>query len=143
MQFVKSDKHYVIRLEKGEPIISRVTEFCEENNITSGLFHGIGAALSAEIGFYNLADKEYSWKKINEPMEIVSLTGNISLVEDKPFLHIHIVLSNSDFECFGGHLKDATVGATCEIYLTDSLTKIERKMDEEIGLKLLNCSELQ
>jgi len=137
MQFVKTENYYLIRLEKGEDIIPCLTKFCEENNVLSGVFQGIGAFLSSELGYYNLENKEYSFKKIDKACEIVSLTGNLSVLDGKPFFHIHTVLSDENLACFGGHLKQGTVGATCEIYLLPSVTKIERELDEAIGLKLL------
>ena len=139
MQFVKDKDNYILRLEKGEEIISTLTQFCKEENITTGFFSGIGAILSAELAFYNLFKKEYELKELSETHEIASLTGNIALVENSPFVHIHCVLSNNKFECFGGHLKNGVVGATCELYLAKETTTIERKFDEKIGLKLLDC----
>lgn len=139
MKFIKIKNQYVIRLEKGEEIEEKLLEFGKEQNINSAFFNAIGAVLNAEIGFYNLATKEYIYKEITTPHEIVSLTGNITLVDDNPFLHMHCVLSSDTFECVGGHLKKATVGATCEIYLKSLDAKITRKQNLEIGLKLLDC----
>ena len=140
MQFVKANNSYIIRLEKGESIIEKLELLCQEENISTAFLSGLGALLSATLAFYNLEKKEYELKKLSETHEIVSLVGNITLVDGKPFVHSHCVLSNSKFECFGGHLKEGAVGATCEIHLTKLDTEIERKLDEEIGLKLLDCS---
>lgn len=142
MEFLKSDKGYVVRLEKGERLVEKLTGFCKENNIHSGIFNGIGAVLGAEIGFYNLDKKEYEFKKFDQNLELASLIGNVSLVDQEPYLHIHVVVSDSNLACYGGHLKEATVGATCEIYLDDHGIGISRKYDEEIGLKLLNCDQV-
>jgi len=140
MQFVKTSERYIVRLEKGESIIDELTSFCQKENITTGFFYGLGAVLSAELGYYNLKTKKYRTKKFNNPHEIVSLVGNVSIVNNKPFIHAHCVLSNENFECFGGHLKEAVVGGTCEIYLTREEIALERKYDEETGLKLLDCA---
>lgn len=139
MVFVKSKDHYVIRLAKDEEIAKSLTEFCKQNDIKSGQLWAIGAVFSFEIGFYHLDKKDYEFKKFNKPHEIASLTGNISQVDNKAFLHIHAVFSNENFTCVGGHLKEAVVGPTCEVYLVDFGKKVERKYDEEIGLKLLDC----
>ena len=72
------------------------------------------------------------------PAEIASLIGNISQKDGKPFLHIHTVLCDENFTCIGGHLKEAKVGATCEVHLIDLGMNIERKYDNGIGLKLLD-----
>jgi len=139
MNFRKTEKGYILRLFKGERIAEKITDFCVKESVHSGVFYGIGAVLEAELAFYSLAKKKYIFKKLEKPQEIVSLTGNIALVENKPFLHIHAVLANDDFICSGGHLKEAVVGATGEIYLFSLKDAIERIFDEEIGLKLLDC----
>ena len=142
MQFIKSDRTYIIRLEKNEDILDELTKFCEKENITSATLSGIGAVDTATLAFYNLESKEYEFRKFSEDYEVVSLTGNVSLVENKPFLHIHCVISNNNFECFGGHLKEGAVGATLEINLTQIDLKIERFINQETGLKLLNCAQI-
>lgn len=126
-----------MRLIKGEEIISTVTQFCKSQNIMSGELLGIGAVEKAELGFYYLDRKEYEWRKFENPMEIVSLTGNIALVDGEPFLHIHTVLSDSNFQTVGGHMKEGVVGATCEIYLNKFETNLTRIFDDITGLKLI------
>lgn len=140
MQFKKSDNFYLIRLERNENLIEEISKFCEKEEINAAFFTAIGALSSSTISFYNFQSKEYLDKNIDEDLEIVSLTGNISIVENKPFVHFHGVFSNKNFECFGGHIKKGIVGATCEIHLTKLNMKIERKMDDSIGLKLLDCN---
>lgn len=138
MAFKKTSKGYIVRLFKGEKIVKSLTKFCEDQSITSGIFHGIGAVLQAEIGLYNLDKKQYSFTEFNKGMELVSMTGNVALVDSKPFLHIHVVLADDEKKAYGGHLKEGTVGPTCEVYFFDFGEKITREHDEEIGLKLLN-----
>ncbi len=141
MKYTSSEKGYILRLSKGEKIIETLTQFCEDQNIHSGLFHGIGAVENPELGYYHLDRKEYEFRTIEKMLEIVSLTGNVALVDGEPFLHIHTVVSDNTFQTYGGHLKEGTVGATCEIYLTNFGIDIERKFDESTGLKLLSCNQ--
>lgn len=137
MQSKSTENGFIIRLDLDESILESLTNFCKKENITTGFFNGIGAVKNAILGFYNLPNKDYEWKTFENTMEIVSLTGNITISEDSPFLHIHTVLSDSEFKTVGGHLKEAHVGATCEIFLTKLETTITRQLDESIGLKLL------
>lgn len=137
---METNNGYIVRLIHGEDLIPTIQKFCEENAVTSSSFQAIGAIENATLGFYHLDKKEYSWKEISTAHEIVSLTGNVAMVDGRPFIHAHTVLSNSEFQTIGGHLKNATVGATCEIFLTVFSTTIERIYDEETGLKLLNCT---
>jgi predicted DNA-binding protein with PD1-like motif len=68
------------------------------------------------------------------------MTGNVTIVEGKPFIHVHAVLSSSDegLSCVGGHIKECEVAVTLEIFLTTIGTAIERKMDDTIGLKAMS-----
>jgi len=138
VKFTKSGNYFVIRLIKGEEIVEELVNFCSQNAVKSGYFSAIGAVDSAKIGFYDLNKKEFNFKNFNKPYEIASLIGNISQVDGRPFLHIHTVLSDENFTCIGGHLEEAVVGATCEVYLVDLGMNIERKYDNGIGLKLLD-----
>jgi len=141
MTYTSTDKGYIIILTRGEKLIETLTSFCQKENINLGVFNGIGACVDPELGYYNLEIKEYKWQIIEKEVEIVSLTGNVSLVHNSPFLHIHTVVSDDSFDTYGGHLKEAKVGATCEIFLRILDGKIVRNFDSEVGLKLLNCDQ--
>ena len=138
MKFKEAQGGYIIRLFKGEKIMETLHSFCKSENIKFASIDAIGGASDITLGYYNLETKEYSWREFSEIHEIVSLEGNVSLVEGEPFIHLHSVISNQNFETFGGHLKEATVGATCEVFLRNLNIPLTRKMDEEIGLKLLD-----
>lgn len=138
MRFTKSHNSYLIRLNKGEKILETLTAFCKSENLLSGSLSGLGSASEIELGYYALDTKEYHWKKFDGTYEILNMTGNLSLVDGNPFIHIHSVLSDENYQTFGGHLKEAVAGATVEIFLTLKDYAIERKMDDEIGLKLLD-----
>lgn len=138
MKHKKLGEKYIIRLFKGEKIIETLTKFLEEESITAAYFSGIGAVIFAELAHYDLEKKEYSSKKFKSPLEIISLAGNISLFEGKPMIHAHISLGDKSMTMFGGHLKEATVAATCEIILKVFEGSLKRKQDEEIGLNLLD-----
>ena len=64
--------------------------------------------------------------------EIISLMGSIS----ETGAHAHISVSGKDFVGHSGHLKEAEVTITVELFLTE-LKKIRRKEDLETGLKLM------
>jgi len=141
MQYTQTKHGYFIHLQKDEEMHMELIAFCKEKNIQSGVFHGIGAVLSAELGFYHLETKEYAFQQFNEPMEIVSLTGNVALVDGEPFMHIHGVFGDTAYKTVGGHVKEAIVGATCELHLTDTEETVERAQDDSIGLKLWNLDD--
>lgn len=124
------------RFLKGEEIIISITKILKENSITSGLISGIGAVTKAKIGYYNQAEKKYISQEFNEPMEILSLKGNISIKDGEPFAHIHVVLSKGDFSCIGGHLYEAEVFAFEFAIIEFEGNAFERGFDEDTGLFL-------
>lgn len=141
MKSLKISNGFLIRLSRGEKIIESLSNFLEGKNIRSGFLKGIGGASEIELGYYNLETKEYSWKTFSQIHEVLSLLGNISLVNEKPFIHAHVVISNDQFQSFGGHLKEAAVGATLEVLITPIEETVARIQDDEIGLKLLDLPE--
>lgn len=113
--------------------------FVIEHKISNAFINGIGSLNQVELGYYNLNKKEYLRKEFNQDLELLSLNGNITLVNDQPFLHIHTVLGDEEFKCIGGHLFRAKVAVTCEIRLTIINSKVQRVLNDEIGLKLIQC----
>ena len=125
---------YVVRLDAGEKIVETLKALCERDAIGGGFFNGLGAVSEAEIGHFDPVAKDYTWVKLSGPREIVSLYGNITTVDGKPFIHAHIALGDNTLAVRGGHLKDAVVSVTCEVTLTRFRDDIGRKKDEATGL---------
>jgi hypothetical protein len=139
MKFEKLNDNYLVKLEKGEEIIKTLTQFCEDNNIKSGTVAGIGGADDITLKYYDPEKKEYLSKNFNgKNYEIISLNGNISLLDEKPFLHLHAIIGDSDYRTFGGHLAMATIAITGEIIINLADKAINRKMDNEFKLNLLD-----
>lgn len=124
------------RLFMGEEIVSSITKLLKENSITSGLISGIGAVKRAKIGYYDQSKKAYISQEVNEPMEILSLKGNISIKDGEPFPHLHIVLSKEDLTCIGGHLYEAEVFAFEFEIIEFEGSPFQREFDENTGLFL-------
>lgn len=137
MQYRKNGDRYIIRIDKGEEIIKTLTEFCKEHEITAGLIHAIGAVEKATIGYYDLEKKEYVFQELSEMMEVTSFTANIALHEEETVVHAHGVFGKQNWETISGHVKEAVVGVTFEAFLTDYGDTLERKLDDEVGLPLI------
>lgn len=139
MKFRFDGYNYIVRLEKGEQLVSSLVKLIKEQKIPTCWINGLGGAERAEIGFYNLETQEYEWRKVNEPLEIVSLQGNITWAANEPSLHIHGAFSKRDGNTVSGHVKEVIISGTCELFLHrwygENLTK---KVDPDIGLKLLD-----
>ena len=137
MKYKKLNGSWVIVLKRNEMIIESLKEFVKKNNIKSGYFNAIGAVSSVELGHFNLEKGGYTTKSFNQPLEIVSLMGNVSKKGKEIIIHSHIVLGTYQMEVLGGHLKEATISATCEIILHEFEETLERKYDEDTRLNLI------
>jgi uncharacterized protein len=133
MKYFVLGSTYVIRLDAGEKIVETMKALCERDGIGGGFFNGLGAVGEAEIGHFDPTSNDYSWVKLSGPHEIVSLYGNITTVDGRPFIHAHIALGDKSFTVKGGHLKEAAVSVTCEVTLTRFRDDIGRKRDEASG----------
>lgn len=135
-------RDFVLRLVRGEDVFATITAFCEKEGIKHGCFRAIGAVEKSKIGYYDLPTKKYGQKEYPDAMEVASMTGNIALVEGKPFIHCHAVLSGiapgTENQPIGGHVFETTVAVTLEVHLEAFAESVERELDAEIGLKLLN-----
>ncbi|MEN9560867.1 MAG: hypothetical protein RIQ56_140 [Candidatus Parcubacteria bacterium] len=139
---LKVAKTYAVRLEKDEDVMESLAAFCGAQNITHASFRAIGAIKDAKVGYYDLAEKKYGTIEYPHEMEVASMLGNVALVDDKPFVHAHVVLSDmqqgKENQCVGGHLFSAKVAVTLEVHLESYDATVAREMDHEIGLKLLD-----
>ena len=82
-----------------------------------------------------MGERNYRFRTLAGDFEIASLTGNVSLSEGKPFLHLHVVLGDAESQAWAGHLKEAEVLAACEIILMPLTAPLGRVVDPETGIK--------
>jgi uncharacterized protein len=128
---------HLIRFFHRENVISGLTEIAQSLGITAGWVNGLGALAQAELGYYEIESRTYRRLAIEEDVEITSLVGNVSWVDDSAFFHLHATLGKKDFSTVAGHLFQGTAGATVEIALFSFPgIRLERRRDEEIGLNL-------
>ncbi len=126
---------WLIVLDKDQPLLSTLTNIIDKENIKGGHLAAIGAVKNAELGFYHLDKKDYHKKLFDQgDFELVSLNGNVSLKDGKTYVHAHAALGKNDFSLIGGHLFEAEVAVTAEIYLTPFGLMPERQLQEDIGL---------
>jgi len=130
-----------VQIKTGEDLLESITQFCQENNIQAGIVLAIGALQKAKFGYYDQKEKIYLENSIEEPVEIVSCLGNISLKEGKPFVHAHISLANKEGKVFGGHLNPGCTVFACECSIIELEGKnLERKFEQITGLSLWDFS---
>lgn len=136
MNFKKINSNiFLIRLDRGEKIIQSLQSFCQKNKIQGGFFYGIGAVDNAEIAHYDVATKKYSSKKINQALEMTAILGNVGFFEKEIIIHAHVNFADKQMKVIGGHLVEAEISGTGEIFFV-KLSKLTKKYNQETGLKL-------
>lgn len=142
MPFAKLDSnHFLIRLKKGEEIITTLKQFAQAQSYKNASFAAIGSVQNPTLAFYNIEEKKFIEKKLEGFFELVSSLGTIASYNDDLVVHTHVTLSNESLQTFAGHLVNATVSATVEIMVTTFPTHYIKKDDEETGLKLWDLPE--
>ena len=134
-----ADNRYLLRLSPGEELMQSLRNFVGSREIGAAFIRGLCASRNARLAYYLLDEKRYDPIPVAGFTEVVSLLGNVSWKEDgEPLVHIHAALSRRDGTTLAGHVLELEVGATMEIDLEVLPGRLLRKMDEEIGLPLLD-----
>jgi len=121
MNYRKDGNTISVRLNVGEDIIASLLELCKKENIGFAEVNGIGAVSRATVGFYNLAQGKYMTRK-----------------DGKPYLHLHASFSGEDCNVVGGHLTEAIIGVTAEIFVNIIEKEMERRVDPVTGINIFN-----
>jgi uncharacterized protein len=135
------ENQFLLRLEKGEEIVTTIKNFCIQQNIRNATLIGIGSVEKPTLAHYKVDTKKYSEKELEGVFEVTALLGNVALFENQPLLHPHITVSDENMQAFAGHLVKGPVSATLEVYITVLPSSFEKKHSEEIGLKLYDLSD--
>lgn len=132
------DNVIAARLEIGDEVVACVKEICEKENVKAGVIHGIGAVKSTKIGMFDLAKGKYNENEINKFMELTSLDGNATTMNGETYIHLHANFGDETGSAFGGHLKEAVIGATAEIFIFKLSGEITRFHDDVTTLNLMD-----
>lgn len=127
----------VIKLDTNEDLLGELEKTCKIYNImTAIVISGIGQLKQAKLGYFR-EKNDYSPTSFLEPLELLSLNGNICKQNGKYIFHLHTILGNEMKNTYGGHLIDATVSVTAEIVLLKTDLIIKRQYDQRTGLQSL------
>jgi len=127
----------VLRFGPGQELLAELHRYCERKNITSAIILGIiGSFESVELG---TARKDGAFGQATEKftghLSVVSSQGSLCLDGDKRVFHIHMALVDpmKPGEFVGGHVHEATVWATLEVYLGELSYQLTREIDPTTG----------
>lgn len=136
MEYKRFGDTVAMRVDRGEEIISCVKSVCEKEHITLGSVTGIGAVDRAVVGLYRVAERKYYSNTFEGEMELTSLLGNVTEKDGQVYLHFHAAFAKEDGQVVGGHLNEAVVSGTGEIFIQTIPAVIGRKIDSATGLNV-------
>jgi hypothetical protein len=128
---------YAIIFGEGDEVASGLTEFAANNHIQSGHLTAIGAFSGATLAYFDRDRKQYKKITIDSQVEVLSFIGDFALDKGKPVLHAHVVVGFPDGHTLGGHLLEAHVWPTLEVFLVASPTPLHKQLDLASHLDLI------
>ena len=129
---------YALVFDTGDEVMEGLTQFAKDEGLDAASLTAIGAFSDVTLGFYDLEKQEYEKNPVEDQAEVISLVGDVATKEDgDPQVHAHVVVGLRDGTAKGGHLLEAHVRPTLEVVLVESPEHLQRKMDEAVGLALI------
>jgi len=128
----------VARIDRGEEILLSVKSICKKENVELASISALGAVDHVVVGLYKVAEKKYVPNTFDGEMEMTSLTGNVTTKDGEVYLHLHADFADGDGHVFGGHLNEAVISGTCELFIHTLNGAVGRKLDEVTGLNILD-----
>jgi len=126
--------------------MGELTNYCHKKNISSAMIFGIiGYLKSVKFakqpkGIKPGVDKTFGhdYEDFRGPWSVLSGQGSLSTFEGEKIFHIHLSLrSTIDDEMVGGHLVDADIWNTIEIYIGEPDYQLRREFDPKFGMSAL------
>jgi len=136
MKYQKFNDTFMVRLDKDEEIMQSLMSLCEKENIRLAQVEAIGAIDHGVVGVYDMDQKAYLQETLDGIMEITSLSGSITEMNDKPYLHLHATLADQDHRIHGGHVIELRVGIICEMFVRVLSGQVTRERNENLGINV-------
>lgn len=104
----KSGRSFLHRLPSGEDPSSVIADFCRENGIQTATFSLSGVLSAVTLGVYDPQQQVYVTHTEKTALEILNCAGDVSLKDEKPYIHATIVLADTCGRLLGGRLFSPT-----------------------------------
>jgi uncharacterized protein len=129
---------YLLVFDPGDEVVAALGAFAGREKLQVCRVTAIGALSDLVLGYFDVDKREYARMVINEQVEVLTLAGNITEADGRPRLHVHVTVGKADGTTLGGHLLEAHVRPTLEMFLATWPTRVQRRLDERSGLMLID-----
>jgi len=133
-------KQYAVIFYQGDEAFSGLLEFAEKYQVTSAHFIAIGALDGATLGWFDPRRKMYKKVHITGQHEVIGMSGDIALYQEKPVVHTHMLVGSPDGTTHGGHVLEAYVSPTLEVMVTVDPVTMQERLDPATDLTLIDPS---
>ncbi len=137
MEYRRFGNTVVVRLDRGEEIMSQVKEVAKKENIKLGSISALGSVNDFTVGVFDIEEKKFYSNHFTGVFEISSLFGTITTKDGEYYGHIHMNVGDKEGHVLGGHLIEGNIAATCELFITILDGNIEREYDDEYEMNIL------
>lgn len=135
-RYIKVPEGYLMVLLQGDNILKELETFATTEKIPAANFTGMGF-VTMTFGYYDFKKKKFNPKEFKD-VELASMNGTIAWQKGKPSVHAHGVVTDENFNAFGGHILDGTVGTgSLEVMILVHDQTLERKHEDYIGANVL------
>ena len=134
----------VARVKPDSDLLRSLQKVAVEEGVASGVIvSGVGLLKQAKLrnckclpDEYPITDANRTYLSFEKPLEILSISGNVTLAEGKPLVHAHLTLSEvegNEITVIGGHLIEGCVVFGFSEFAILELEGIEmvKRFDEE------------
>jgi uncharacterized protein len=130
-------REFAVIFSPGDEPYAGLTQFAVEYKIQSAHFTAIGGFHDARLAWFDLDRKLFRVIPIDTQVEVVSLVGDIALLDGRPQVHMHCVVAGPDGTTHGGHILGAHVTPLLEVFVTADPTPLIKKKDPARGLSVI------
>jgi len=129
MKFVEKENIIVARFDDGEDFIGELQGIISFGKPLKIILSGLGMFRNVKLGYFESG--KYIEHLIPEPVEVLALSGSFMKNADPPY-HIHAVVGMKNGQVKGGHLLQADVWNTLELFLILSDLDLRRNEKKHI-----------
>lgn len=138
---IHSPRMFALVMETGEEVKAGLDTFARHVGVDAATFTAVGAIREGTLGFFDPDLSHYREIAVTTQSEVVSLLGDITRGVGNgmdPQVHAHLVVAGADGRTLGGHLLRAIVRPTLEVVVTESPAHLQRRVDPDTGLALID-----
>ena len=136
---LSANEYLLVFTEPDVELIAALNEFAATTQIASGRLQAIGSVSAATLAWWSDDTKAVEKYTATGQFELVSFLGNITSNAEGPRIHAHAILTGPG-GLVAGHAVALTVRASVEVSITVFETPVERVMNDNFGLWIIDLS---